>query len=584
MAHPVLSLGLFSLLFTAVSSLLSAEFRRDPRVIPDSKKFTVSQKEYSGLKNPNPHGWYYKCANIVLAKDGALIASWQLSDNHTSLTSYIMTARSTDGGRSWGEYQTLAHANVWEHQQVWSVPQMSVLRDGRIVIVSDRGQRSPGQDWPMLAQWQKPSRGMSNHLFWSHDNGRTWSGPEQIDTIGGQPGYILETADGTLAFTRTESAETDRLTRPPLPWGNIYYRNAIVFSEDGGKTWGRRTWLADSPFHGDCEVGLAELAPGKLVAASRIGLGNGRFGHPSRLLFSEDNGRSWTRAVPAPFYGQRVHLGKLQSGHLLATYRNVWGTPGTRALIFNPEKDAGFQPTAFILDESVCELSSEALTLRTDQGQQRAAEFSFYPAEDHRARVEISATFRIESTDVNGVAISVGCWIQFLPDRVQLAAQPHIGFALDTRGWHTYQLIRENGTLRIRVNGEEKLNTPVGERWVREVRVGNRQVSGEGERYSRNQSISHWRKLAVKVENKNDYAIDWTWTPAQGYPDQFRRDRVVQLDNASAADCGYSSWTQLPDGTIAIVDYTTADLRSFHQGKSSPMIRSYLVTEKDLTH
>ena len=108
-----------------------------------------------------------------------------------------------------------------------------------------------------------------------------------------------------------------------------------MFSDDQGRTWGRTAWLADSPFFGDCEVGLAQLAPGKLIAASRIGLGNGRFGHPGRLLFSDDNGKTWPRAQPAPFYGQRVHIRKLQSGKLLVTYRNVWGTPGARGRWFS---------------------------------------------------------------------------------------------------------------------------------------------------------------------------------------------------------------------------------------------------------
>lgn len=71
------------------------------------------------------------------------------------------------------------------------------------------------------------------------------------------------------------------------------------------------------------------------------------------------------------------------------------------------------------------------------------------------------------------------------------------------------------------------------------------------------------------------------------HPDQFRRDRTVVLDYSYPADCGYSSWTQLPDGKIVIVDYTTGgDLESFSWGAvgrgTSPFIRAYHVTERDL--
>jgi hypothetical protein len=569
-------------------------FHRDPLAVAESAKFTVTQDNYPGLKNPNPRGWYYKCANVVHAKDGALVAAWQISDNHTSLTSYIMVARSTDGGKTWGDYKSIAHSNVWEHQGIWVVPQMSILRDGRIVIVSDWGQRHPGQNMPMLAQWQKPDRGMSNHMFWSADHGKTWSAAQKVDNVGGEPGYIVELSDSTLAFTRTSSADTKLLKNAPLPWGDIYYRNEIVFSRDGGKTWNESRWLADSPFHGDCEVGLAEIAPGKLLAASRIGLGNGRFGHPSRLLTSDDYGRTWSKGVPAPFYGQRVHLGKLQSGKLLATYRNVWGTPGTRAMVFDPRKDLGFQPTSWILEESRVALEKDQITIRTDNGQKGAVEFSLYPAQDDQSRVEINATLRVDESAKNGVTLSAGVWVHFAPDRIYLGDLPTTGVVFDTRGWHDYRLIREKAALQVYADGKQILSAPVGELWKREVRFGNRAVAGMigsaaggREPYSENRSVSHWRRIAVKVENAQDYSINWTWDPSKGFPDQFRRDRAVVLDYSYPADCGYSSWTQLPDGKIVIVDYTTGgDLDSFSWGKvgkgTAPFIRAYHVTETDL--
>jgi hypothetical protein len=575
------------LLLASATTLSAATFHRDSLVVPESAKITVTPPDYPGLNNPNPRGWYYKCANVVMAKDGSLVACWQLSDQHTSLTSWIMTARSTDGGRTWGEYTPVSHRNVWEHHEVWVVPQMSVLRDGRLVIVCDLGHRTPGDDMPMLAHWQKLDRGMWNYIFWSHDNGKTWTEGEKIDDVGGEPGYVLEMSDGTLAFTRTSSNETDQLENPPLPWGDIYYRNEIVFSHDGGKTWDDALWLADSPFHGDCEVGLAEISPDKLVAASRIGLGNGKFGHPSRLLFSDDNGRTWPRALPAPFYGQRPHLGKLQSEKLLVTYRNRWGTPGSRALVFDPKEETGFQPASYILDESRCELTGEALTIRTDEGERSAVEFNLYPAQDSRSRVEIEAVLKVDDADMNGVAVSAGCWVHFSPTRIWLGDRPADGFDCDTSVWRTYRIIRGDREIAIFVDGAEKLRENIDDIWLREVRFGNRARGSGGEPYVKNRSVSHWRAISAKVTNDSrDYSIDWKWTPAKGYPDQFRRDRTVVLDYAYFADCGYSSWTQLADGTIVIVDYTNGgNLESFSWGDAgkgaAPFIRAYLVTEED---
>lgn len=578
--------AVFGLAVLPASLWAAPAFPRDELVVPDSAKFTVTLKDYPGLTNPNPHGWYYKCANVVLAADGALVASFQVSDNHTSFLSYIMVARSADGGRTWTGHRTIAQASVWSDRAIWVVPQMSVLKDGRIVIVCDRGQRSPSQNMPMLSDWQKPDRGMSNWIFWSSDHGRTWTKGEQIDSVGGEPGYIVELTDGTLAYTRTSSKKTDLLRNPPAPWNDIYYRNEIVFSDDRGQSWKRTAWLADSPFHGDCEVGLAELAPNQLIAASRIGLGNGRFGHPSRLLYSDDGGRTWPRAQPAPFYGQRVHLGKLASGKLLATYRNVWGTPGTRAVVFSPDEPLGFQPNSWIIEEPRCELTADALTLRTAEGKRGAVDFSLYPAQDDRSRVEITATLRVEQADLNGCAISAGCWVRFLPDRVCLANRPEAGFAHDARAWHTYRIVRENGVIAIAVDGKERLREPVGALWAREVHFGNRALSTTN--YGKNSAVTAWRAVSAKVTNAQDTSIDWQWDPSRGYPDQFRRDRTVLLDHAfPPSDCGYSSWTQLPDGKIVIVDYTNGAGVERLPGETeedgrAQFIRAYLVNESDL--
>jgi hypothetical protein len=573
----------------ALSSVCHAQtFHRSPLAVADNQKFTVSLDEYPGMKSANPRGWYNSVANVVAAKDGALVAVYRLSDYHTALETYIMVARSADGGRTWTGHRVIAKANVWETQSAWIAPQMSILRDGRIVIISDLGQRHPGQDWPMLSSWQQPNRGMSNHLFWSTDHGRTWSDPQKIDDVGGEPSYIEELSDGTLAFTRTSSAKTDLLKNPPMPWGDIYYRSEVVLSRDGGKTWGESAWLADSPFHGDCEVGLADLGEGNVLAATRIGFGLSRFGNPSRLVRSSDHGRTWSEPTLAPFYGHRIHLGRLQSGKILATYRNWWGSPGSRALVFDPSEEMGFQPTSWIVEEERCGLAADAMTITTAPGKRGAVEFSLYPAQDDLSRVEINATLRVDSADTNGVAISAGVWIHFTPDRIFLGDRPAAGFAFNTRTWHDYRIVRENSRVTIYADGKEMLSAPIDDIWRREVRFGNRAVAGGGDTYSRNQSVSHWRALSAKVTNAIDYSIDWSWKPAQGYPDQFRRDREVVLDHAYFADCGYSSWTQLPDGNIVILDYTTGgDIDGFSWTNSGsgkgPFIRSYVVTENDLT-
>jgi hypothetical protein len=82
----------------------------------------------------------------------------------------------------------------------------------------------------------------------------------------------------------------------------------------------------------------------------------------------------------------------------------------------------------------------------------------------------------------------------------------------------------------------------------------------------------------VKVKNRRDYSIDWKWRPRQGYPDQFRRDRIVRLERNGSfwpGNSGYSGWTQLPDGKIAVADYTCGD-----PPEDKPLVRAYILEEQ----
>lgn len=577
---------------TLENSSAQTSFRSEMREIPVSKKFLIADKKDG---SPDPRGWYHHSLGVVETPEG-LVCTYRQTDAHTGVISNIMTCRSADRGRTWTDHQLISKSDIWNEGGCWVAPQLSKLRDGRLVLVADFGNRNTGQDWAMLSAWQKPPRGMSNHLFWSDDNGKTWSKPQRIDEWGGEPGYIIELSNGTLAFTRTESSTTDEIWNPPMPWGNNYYPNAIVFSDDGGKTWDRKAMLADDPLQGDCEVGLVELSPNNLMAMTRVGLGAGAFGQPSRFLFSRDNGKTWGESTLSPIYGQRPIIRKLKSGKLFATFRNNWGTPGTYCAIWNADEKLPYQPSSFIWDESRCRLKDGAMVIDTQEGRETGVVFALYPAQAPDTRVEIETELRVEKAELNGCAISAGCYVRFLPNRIELADRPEDGFAIDATKFHKYRILREKGEIMIYVDGELKLKKPTDNLEIRQVHFGNRFVTGwtgsletpkglgnekpKPRQSLQNASLTEWRSLRVKVENKKDHSIDWKWSPTEGFPDQFRRSRMVRLDrNASfsAGNSGYSGWVEMHDGTIVIADYTVAE-----KATAIPFARAYITNEKEL--
>tara|TARA_R110002050_G_scaffold173259_1_gene305407 strand:+ start:1486 stop:2634 length:1149 start_codon:yes stop_codon:yes gene_type:complete len=382
-----------------------------------------------------------------------------------------------------------------------------------------------------------------------------------------------------------------------MPWANIYYKSSAVLSHDGGSTWNTSP-LADDPFHGDCEVGVVEYSPNNLLAVTRIGMGASFCGQPSRWVRSHDGGKTWQPPELSPIYAHRPCIRQLASGKLLVTYRNAPGTPGNRAFVFDANETLNYEPQTWIVEEQRCSLLDDQLLIETEDGKQHAVSLIFYPAQDDLARVEITVTMKVSSADLNGCNISAGCWIRFDTDRICLADQPEIGCDFDTTTWHDYRIIRSDGRLKLFIDEQLHLDAPVGENWVRPVRIGNR-VGGAGaiyesqknsivDGYFRNQGKYSLRSIRVSVNNPDTHSIDWSWKfESRRYPDQFRRDRIIELDTSFFADTGYSSWDQRPNGDIAILDYTNGgslDSYSWHKnGGHNPFIRAYLTRESDIT-
>ena len=566
----------------------AAEPRHGMRVLPDEFKHTVIDNDARSVaESPSKLGWYYSVAGVADTPTG-LVAMYRRSDFNTAVMTDIMIAYSGDGGKSWQGPHSIAHGVAWNELGCWIAPQLSRLSDGRLVIISDFGHRTSGNDWPMLTNWQKPDRGMWNYLFWSEDDGKTWSEPIKIDDVGGEPGYILETDKGVLLYTRTESKQTDILWNPPSPWNDIYYYNSAVLSFDGGKTWDTAVTLADDPHHGDCEVGTVDLGNGKLMAVTRIGLANGRFRNPSRIAYSHDDGRTWTGHQLSPFYAQRPILRRLQSGNILLHYRNQWGTSANYAALLRPGEELSYEPAIFIYDEERTHLDDARLTIRTDEGIKNLVTYGFYPAHNPDSKVVIEATLKVDSADINACNISAGCWIRFEPGRISLADRPEEGFAIDTTQWRDYRIVRDGTALSIEVDGHRRLETDVSDLLVRDVVVGNRQVKSFNWNHIGEEDadgwgtagVSHWKALRVSVGNPHDYDIDWSWNAGDGYPDPFRRERIIALDiiASSFGHTGYGGSTQLEDGTIVILDYTVGG--NGGEPARMPFIRSYLLTEE----
>ena len=528
----------------------------------------------------------YLAFTSVASVGSTVVCVFLQADEHLRTRSDIMIARSVDDGQTWSEPMCLNHKDTQHDGQVWLSPTIAALSDGRLVVLCDLANRTVDQEHVSLYEWQKPDRGMSNYAFFSDDQGRTWQDPQWVDDVGGEPMPIVELSNGDLIFTRAESRDkpdVDLSVRSPdgcLPTSG-YYRNIVAASTDGGKTWKSRGVLSDDPLYSDVEVGVAEYEPGQLLGITRCGDQGSLCGQPSRLVYGHEYGKRWDKPQLLPVYGHRPIVGKLQSGQLLLTYRNAFGTTGSYALVFDAHEHFPYEPTSFIWQSDSCTMQNDAMRLQTNEGTAEAAAFILYPLETVDSHVDATFEMRLEHADTHGCGISVGCWIAFDQQGLYLAERPEVRIACDATLWHTYRFVRHGRQLQIHIDGQCHWQGDIADVHTRLLHFGNRIKQIGCADYDHNAAQSDWRKIGVRLENPNDHSIHWQWDASSGkFPDQFRRDRIVCLERSNSffhGDNGYSGWTQLPNGQIVISDYT----RGF-ESAPNPFIRSYVLRQDEL--
>jgi len=179
------------------------------------------------------------------------------------------------------------------------------LRDGRLVVIVDKLFASEGSASP------EPCR---NYLFFSDDEGVTWSEPVDTPAFGTVPDKLLELADGRwiLASHYKDAA-----------FGYLVQR--LWYSDDQGGTWHGPVIVGRQEGLNLCEVSILPVG-GTLVAFHRENSGNG---WDCYKTISTDRGESWSAPIGFPLPGcHRPVAGHLQDGRILITHRFMQGGKG----------------------------------------------------------------------------------------------------------------------------------------------------------------------------------------------------------------------------------------------------------------
>jgi hypothetical protein len=502
---------------------------------------TVIDKVFEVWRSPDR---FTKNPDVVQVPDGRLVLVYSDTDRHWSEINQVLTVlESSDLGASWSKLAEPGEAVLAAGDERLVTPRLSVLSDGRLVVIVDH------DDFTHFHENQPPG----NWIFWSSDSGRTWSPPQDCGIAGFEPDRIMELSDGRLAVcSHVMRAETQE------------FAEIIHCSDDGGASWYEQATIAHDGYHRFCEGALVPLHGGLELAC--VMRENHSGGIPSFVSFSDDLGRSWSPPRRLPFAFHRPFAEQLPDGRVLVTGRHVNGGLGTYAWCGDLRSEAGAWSVGGPRRKYSASLEAEALIVENLPDHE--CRYTMIPPEGPRSRVLFEAVIKVEGPPDQPVAFLS---VPHLDAVLQIGAN-YVGgerFRVDLRDkvdmtrFRRVTIRHDRGLAEVLIDGQQVIRWNVfwEHQGVQDFHGGDpakrTQFGQMGE-----QGRSFWK--SVRYETKNPRLADaaWSWcAPAGLWPDEYQRDRLIQIhgnhpDQKPNPDHGYSSWLPLEDGRIFLVDYT----------------------------
>ncbi len=280
-------------------------------------------KSWPGLTSPKPR-WITPCrqvdpesyqsyANILKSNSGDLNLFLSFGNPNECETRSAVCLRSSDGGRTWSEPVPAPRREGFGYTGNF------VRRDGTWVGV--------------FVNNKTPK--MAVYTFESRDEGRSWTGPNELKIAGGWPENWIPSSTWRVVRMRDDALVLPIVAQfGPTPAGPFspFWAGLCLRSEDDGHTW-------SAPVHCDSrnkEPGVP-LDPasaymqfaavyGEMAIAETSEGGLYGIGRPVRdpymwQIRSRDGGRTWEPSTVGPFPGYCPSLTRTRSGALVATVR-----------------------------------------------------------------------------------------------------------------------------------------------------------------------------------------------------------------------------------------------------------------------
>ncbi len=491
-------------------------------------------------------GRFTKNPDIVRFPSGRMMLVFCDDDQHwAEESSKITTLESNDGGKTWGNPRVIADANIQKGDERWVTPRLSRLAGGRLVIICDH------DDY----HYYHEDRPSGIWIWFSDDEGRTWSAPRLTGVPGIEPGRVTEIGNGTLLMN------AHMVFRD-----NFKLAEFVMRSTDGGLTWKDLAVIAKDRVHNFVEGHILPHSSGPIANIMRE---NNHSGYPSYVSFSYDGAVTWTRPRPLPFAGDRPFAGELPDGRVLITYRNQAGNTGTRAWLGDLFANDGYQVSAVHYGDQVS-FEDGALRIHNQPGGE--TRYLLMPPESFRSDIVMEARMRVEGAPDKPIAIlnvsRLGLTMYVHRDRISCdfrrgatmnpghpeLPRVDVTHSVDMTKEHRLRMQTSKGRMWVAVDGEPVIHGVMIKEWPLEDTWFGRPRDSAGDVW--------FRSVEYESINETEPAFTWGWTARSGrFPDQYTIDRMLEINPNPPGpdkrpDNGYSSWLQLPSGEIYLVDYT----------------------------
>ncbi len=268
---------------------------------------------------------------ITVLDEHELIASQHVGSSCSHPDNDLEILRSHDGGKTW-DSEGLIHGGKQHEGWAYRAPQITRLGSGQLVMVAERCRDEGFGSFDLDSGTLQDSELI---LYQSRDKGLTWSGPDRIDFELPVKGCAAVPCAKLIEINPDRWMVSLETYKAAGFEGGVYQRAAMIFSDDGGKSWKDFTTVATDPNHKRYywDQMCARLPDGRILTYLWTHIVGENKWLNNHWTLSEDDGLTWSPPVETNVHGQVCYPIPLQDGSVAAIYNQRTHPHGIRVAL-----------------------------------------------------------------------------------------------------------------------------------------------------------------------------------------------------------------------------------------------------------